>query len=317
MTKVSIIVPIYNIEDCLGKCLDSLVNQTFKDIEILCINDGSLDDSLKIVEEYEEKYPNLVFGYTKKNGGLSDARNYGLSKAQGEFVMFIDGDDYVSLDMVEKLYNKAVLGNDIVVCNYYKVWDNGKLQGCNKQYLNNYKDFITLFPMAWNKLYKRSLFNEEFKFKKGILYEDLELIPSLVLRTKKIALIDDYLYYYYQRSSSIMNQSEFNDKLLDIFKVLDSLEERFKKHNEYEEYKEELEYLNIEHLLYSASLRFVNFGEKGYKQLDKCIDIIKNKYPNFKNNKYFKNKSIKFKMICLLSYKKHFKVIKMINTLRG
>ena len=113
-----------------------------------------------------------------------------------------------------------------------------------------------------------------------------------------------------------MNQSKFNRKFLDIFTVLESLENRFIKNNKYDDYKEELEYLNVEHLLYSAGLRFVQF-EDGYELLLKCIDIINNKYKNFKNNKYYKEKSFKFKLICNLTYHKHFKLLKYISKLRG
>ncbi len=316
MKKISIIVPIYNVEKYLRKCLDSLINQSFEDYEILCINDGSTDNSQNVIDEYVEKYPNLIYGYIKENGGLSDARNYGLKKAKGDYVLFVDSDDYLANDSLDILYKKVCLGYDIVVFNFYKVWDDGKKIACYNKATNNYKDFMVVFPMATNKIFKRSLFDDEFKFKKGTLYEDLEFIPSLVLKTNRISFIDDCLYFYYQRESSIMNQSKFNRKFLDIFTVLESLENRFIKNNKYDDYKEELEYLNVEHLLYSAGLRFVQF-EDGYELLLKCIDIINNKYKNFKNNKYYKEKSFKFKLICNLTYHKHFKLLKYISKLRG
>ncbi len=314
--KISIIVPIYNVEDYLEKCLDSLVNQTFNDYEILCINDGSPDNSQKIIEKYEKKYPNLVFGFKKENGGLSDARNYGLSKAKGDYVLFIDSDDYIEKNTLEILYSEVVKGYDIVSFNFNKIWDDGKIVPCINQKIDDYKKFMIAFPMACNKIFKRKLFDDEFKFKKGILYEDLEFIPSLVLKTNKISSIDNYLYYYYQRKGSIMNQNKFNNRLLDIFTVLNSLEDRFIKNNKYNEYYEELQYLNVEHLLYSAGLRFSVFKD-GKKHLEKCNDIINSKYRNFKNNKYYKEKSFKFKLICNLTYHKHYKLLKLISKLKG
>ena len=316
MTKISIIVPVYNIEKEVHKCLDSLVNQNFDDYEIVIVNDGSTDNSQSIIDNFKKKYPKIVKSYKKKNGGLSDARNYGLKKASGDYIVFVDGDDYISSDLLQAVYKKAQEGYDIVSFNYSKVWDDGSIQNFYNPFISNYRDFIVNFPMAWNKLYKRTLFDEEFMFKKGIYYEDLELIPAFVLKTNKIAFVEDSLYFYYQRSNSIMNQNVFNDKLLDIFKVLNSLEKRFKKHGKYNFYRDELEYLNIEHLLYSAGLRFSLFGQMGKLYINKARAIIKKNYPEFKKNKYFKEKSLKFKIVCLLTYHGHIHVLKMLNSLK-
>ena len=122
--KVSIIVPVYNVEAYLERCLDSLVNQTLQDIEIIVVNDGTKDNSQAIIDEYVKNYPGKVYGYIKENGGLSDARNYGIPYAKGEYVAFVDSDDYVDVTMYEKLYNKAVeQGSEMVVCGYFKVDD--------------------------------------------------------------------------------------------------------------------------------------------------------------------------------------------------
>ena len=122
MIKVSIIVPVYGVEEWLSRCLDSLVNQTLNDIEIIVVNDGSPDNSQAIIDEYERKYPDMVKGYQKENGGLSDARNYGMKYATGEYIAFVDSDDYVDLAMYEKLYLKAKEDNaDAVTCAYFKV----------------------------------------------------------------------------------------------------------------------------------------------------------------------------------------------------
>ena len=116
MIKVSVIVPVYNVEKYLEKCLDSLVNQTLKEIEIIIVNDGSPDNSHKIIDKYTKKYKNIK-AYLKENGGLSDARNYGLKKASGEYIAFLDSDDFVKEDMYQKMYEKAKSGNfDMIVC---------------------------------------------------------------------------------------------------------------------------------------------------------------------------------------------------------
>lgn len=124
MKKVSVIVPVYNVEKYLERCLNSLVNQTLQDIQIIVVNDGSPDNSQEIIDRFEKEYPDKLKGYIKENGGLSDARNYGMQFVEGEYVAFVDSDDYVDETMYEKLYNKAIEeDSELVVCGYYKVND--------------------------------------------------------------------------------------------------------------------------------------------------------------------------------------------------
>ena len=120
MPKVSVIVPVYNVEKYIQKCLNSLVKQTLEDIEIIIINDGSKDNSFYIIKEFEKKYENKIKYFEKENGGSADARNQGILHATGDYIAFLDPDDYVELDIYEKMYNKAIEENsDIVECNFY------------------------------------------------------------------------------------------------------------------------------------------------------------------------------------------------------
>ena len=312
MAKVSIIVPVYNTEKYLDKCLNSLVNQTLKDIEIIVVNDESPDNSQKIIDKYNKKYKNIK-SYIKKNGGLSDARNFGIKKATCEYIVFIDSDDYVDITLIEKLYNHAIDNKlDIVVCNSAMVYEDSDKQitlESNLGYSNdNVKNYLISRPAAWNKIFKKELF-DDISFKKGIYYEDLELTPKLVKNTKKIGFISDTLYFYLQRGNSIMHQSEFNEKLLDIFKVLES-----NKKELLNEYPEEIEYMHITHLLRTATLRFLDY-EDTYKYLDKINNIMKNDFPNWKENIYFKKSSWKLRLLCKLAYKKQYSILKLIKKL--
>ena len=133
MIKVSVIVPVYNVENYLVKCLDSLVHQTLKDIEIIVVNDGSPDNSQNIIDTYVKKYPKKIKAFSKKNGGQGSARNYGLKYAKGEYIAFVDSDDYVDLDMFFKMYNKAKEDNsDIVICGNKNISLDGKIIGIEK-----------------------------------------------------------------------------------------------------------------------------------------------------------------------------------------
>ena len=308
MIKVSVIVPVYNVEEYLEKCLDSLINQTLKDIEIIVVNDGSLDNSQDIIDRYTKKYKKIK-SYIKDNGGLSDTRNYGIKQAIGEYISFVDSDDYIDKTMLEKMYQKAKKDNlYIVVCNSVNVYETGnniEIKS-NLNYSNDLvKNYLISPPMACTKIYKRTLFNK-MAFKINIFYEDLELTPKLVKLTKKIDFIDEGLYYYYQRSGSIMKQKEFNTRLLDIFDVLDSNKNVLLK-----EYPEEIEYMYITHLLRTGTLRFLEYSN--YNELiDKIIKTTKENFPNWKQNKYYQKSSKKLKLLCLLAYHKQIFLLKLI-----
>ena len=174
MVKVSIIVPIYKVEKYLKRCLESLVSQTFQEIEIICVNDGSPDQSQKIVDEYVEKYPHLVKGYLKENGGLSDARNYGLNLASGDYVAFIDSDDWVEPEMIEKMYRAAREQEaDLVICDFVMDWETKEkeslyISGIRQESTDFMRNVLLSGPSAWNKLYKKDLFlKTDIRYPKG------------------------------------------------------------------------------------------------------------------------------------------------------
>ena len=300
--KVSVIVPVYNVEAYLDKCLKSLVDQTLKEIEIIIVNDGSKDNSEKIIEKYKEKYPEKIKYYKKENGGLSSARNYGLKYAIGEYVAFVDSDDYVDLKMYQKMINLANLENsNIVVAGTEAIYkDHKKIIPASYNISKNYKNYLISAPMACNKIFKRQLFKDDFLFKEGIWYEDLELIPTLILKTKKISFLEEPLYKYMQRNGSIMNQETFNEKILDIYKVLNNIVEKFQKYKQYEDFQTEIEYLYIEHLLYSSALRLSMFKVEGKKYLKEFKKLMQEKFPNWQKMSILKRKVINLKLFVYL-----------------
>lgn len=311
MIKVSIIVPVYNVEKYLKKCLDSLVNQTLENIEILVINDGSLDKSQLIIDEYLSKYPSIVKAFTKENGGQASARNLGIENALGEYIGFVDSDDWVEQDMYEKLYNFAVNKNlDIVTCYLYKIINNEKIKDeYGKRILqDNIKNYILTESSPVNKIIKRDIFkNNNVRFLENHIYEDLAMIPTLALYTNKIGGINEYLYNYLIRENSTMNQTQYNNKLEDIFAVMDYLYSKFRC----TPYKQELEYLYIVHLLHGASLRFLKF-KQGKEQIVKISEIMFDKFKDWRKNKYYKKKGIKYKIVCNLFYYKKINLAKLL-----
>ena len=205
--KVSVIVPVYKVEQYISKCLDSLVNQTLEDMEIIVVNDGSPDNSEKIIKDYAKKYKNIKY-LKKENGGLSSARNFGLKHAIGEYIGFVDSDDYVDKRMYQMMYEKAIESSaDLVVCDLNYVYEDKE----EKAYSNIKTDTTdiksimnNIYPAAWNKLYKKELFDNEVYFKEGVWYEDVEFIYRLLPYVNKIGVVHEHFYKYIQRENSII-----------------------------------------------------------------------------------------------------------------
>ncbi|WP_181902154.1 glycosyltransferase family 2 protein [Thalassotalea euphylliae] len=235
---ISIIVPIYNVEEYLDDCLSSIANQTDLNFEALLINDGSTDKSGLIAEKYCQKYPELFSYHYKTNGGLSDARNFGIQKAQGEYLMFLDSDDYLASNTLQKV-NQVIKDSTIDVLCFgmvevdelgHKLRDippcsDGK-QGTIQKSENSYL-YSKMLPNACNKLIKSSLFSDHnIAFPKGLWYEDLATIPKIVYEANQVEVINSGLYFYRNRDGAITKT--FSLKVMDIYEVLEDLDNYFK-----------------------------------------------------------------------------------------
>lgn len=223
MPLISIIVPVYKVEKYLRKCIDSILQQTLKDFELILVNDGSPDSCGSICDEYA-KVDSRIRVIHKKNGGLSDARNSGIEIAQGRYLGFIDSDDYIENDMYEVLYNNIVSNNaDIAVCGYYDCYKNTIIPRGNsgKISIKNTEESVEMLkkmlPVAWNKLYKREIF-KDIRYPYGKFNEDTFIIIDILMNCKKMVYIDIPKYYYLKRKNSIMKNS-FNVKQLDIIEA--------------------------------------------------------------------------------------------------
>lgn len=234
MIKASVIVPVYNVEKYLTKCLHSLVNQTLQEIEIIVVNDGSTDQSQTIIDQFSTDFSSKIKAYNKENGGLSDARNFGIDKCTGDYIGFVDSDDFVTPTMFEEMYALATKHEaEIVICNLQKVDEEGKITQKLTQIPNmpekidlesNFSVFSDISYFACNKIFKWDLF-EYHRFKKGIHFEDIELIPQLLLQCKTIAQTQNFHYQYLERSDSISKTHTI--KGLDILHAVESVENAF------------------------------------------------------------------------------------------
>lgn len=313
VVKVSIILPVYNVEQFLPRCLDSIVNQTLKEIECIVVNDGSPDQSQQIIDEYVKKYPHLFKPLIKENGGLSDARNYALSYVRGEYIAFVDSDDWIEPMMYEKLYQKAKEENaDLVVSDFLMEWEDrgvsNYIQGLRQQADNPFKNLLLSPASAWNKLYKTELFTKtNIRYPKGLWYEDLATTAKFMPKCHHIAYVNEAFVHYIQREGSIM--STVNPKVLDIYKAIDSIESYYKQQGIFDEYMEELAYLSIENLALFSCLRFLKL-EDGETYIKEAIDHMNRHYPGWLSNQYLSCLSKKDRFTLKLLGHKQIKLLK-------
>lgn len=234
MKKVSIIVPIYNAEEYIRRCIDSLINQTYKNIEIILLNDGSTDNTDKIIKSYKDKRINYI---KKENTGIGNTRNLGILKSTGDYIMFIDSDDYIESNAVEVLVNKALSNNyDLVVCNYYLNTPSTELKISFPDTIDNTNikdnpDVLTDINYApWNKIYHKRLFlNDNNRFIEGIKYEDAPFVIECICASKKIGFTSEYLFHYVmQKSGETITRDE---RIFDIFKICEIIDEKVTKYN--------------------------------------------------------------------------------------
>lgn len=231
---VSIIVPIYKVEKFLNECIESIISQTYANIEVILVDDGSPDGSGIIADEWQKK-DSRVKVIHKTNGGISSARNAGIKIAKGDYIFFVDSDDYIAPDCIEKLLEAVEEENaDISSCKFYSFWQDACII---ESRLPNERTIITpevyleriyiygLYTVVWNKLYKRHLF-EDTLFEEGRLNEDAIIIAKLMTRVNKIVHLSEALYYYRQRKSGIM-QGQKRDVIAasEIRWITDNIEE--------------------------------------------------------------------------------------------
>ena len=296
MPEISVVVPVYNVRDYLRKNIESILAQTFTDYELILVNDGSKDDSLSILREYEQKDPRITV-IDKPNGGLSDARNAGMAIASGKYIQFIDSDDFVEPQLLEKCRQKLEeTGADIVIFDIYQYFlATGKKEIIANTYdasgvysiRTNPELIVNIQNCAWNKMYKLSLFKDnDIIYPWGCYYEDLGTTYRLLARCDKVAFINEPLYDYLQdRPGNITHQFNFS-----VYHVLDMVKltlDDYKNLGIYETYYEELKCLGARNILECLKkTRNVNDKKMTEKFVQVCFWYIKNNWPEFPKCRY-------------------------------
>ena len=239
MEKVSVIVPLYNAEKYLKRCLDSIICQTYSNLEIIVIDDFSSDDSYKTALDYSKLDSRIKVYKNKVNSGAGFTRNFGLSVASGDYISFIDSDDYIENNFVESMLNKIIQEkSDMCICDIFVRYPDSSKDVRSKACtgLNDIYDILNngLVASPCNKLFKKKLF-DNFSFCEGIMNEDVATIIPILILANKISYVDDTYYNYNQNDESVQN-SRLSEKRLDIFKAIDVLESRIRNLPNYNEY---------------------------------------------------------------------------------
>lgn len=287
--KISVIVPIYNVEKYLIQCINNIINQTYKNLEIILVDDGSPDNCGVICDEYSNKDERIKVIH-KKNGGLSDARNAGLEIATGDFISFVDGDDWIDTDTYEIMMNNIMMYNaDIVVCNINYVYNEKskpKYDEENIHIFNSEEAMNELIhdglvqAVVWNKIYKKELL-DNMQFKVGKLNEDEFFTYKICAKAEKIVYIPNTLYQYRQRANSIMGT--YSPKRLDgveaLYERLQFIQLNFPKlYN-----KEKIIFCNICIYNYQMLLKYDIDNDKAKRYLTSCRKNIRFKISDLKN----------------------------------
>lgn len=292
LPKVSVIIPCYNCEKTIERTLDSLSAQTLKEIEVILVNDGSTDQTKEVIEAYQQSHPEFpLVTYHKENEGVAEARNYGLSKVNGEYVGFLDSDDYADEKMFETLYNKAKEDNaQVVVSNFY--WENSNGTKIEKEgpYQGGKEMVIHLFATLWNKIYQTEFLRSlDIEFPYGKRYEDACYLYCMAPHVERISFVDEPFVHYVQQPQSITHTN--NDQVKNMIDVFQTILFYYKKHGLEEEYHDELEYIHVKFFLGNSFLRSARIQDKNDRKhtIELGWNLLNKEFPNWHQNPYLKS----------------------------
>ena len=308
---LSVIIPVYNAEKYLFSCLKSVfkaVALSKVSTEVILVDNDSTDGSLLAAKKFAKEAPLKIQVLECHTKGAAAARNYGVSKASGKYIWFVDADDKISDHSIKLLVCEAEKTRaDIVMMGTTRIYPDG-----HSDYLSavkpsepNYKSrFVRYGAGPWQFLFLRSWWTSHgFSFKEGIIHEDMEMISSLILYTDRFSAVDKPLYIYYQNDDSVLHKASWDPHYLDIFPALSGLFTRFKEAGAVEKYHDELEWFFIWNLLIDSSRDFAKFreGRVGFK---KSREILKKYFPNWRKNRFLREKPLKLRIRVKLNYRK-------------
>lgn len=306
MRKLSVIIPVYNVEEYLAKCLDSVLVETEEPYEIILVNDGSTDGSGAICEEYRQRFPALITVVTTENQGLGAARDTGIEHATGEYLLFIDSDDYLAPRAMEGILATLDQEFDMLIFDAVSVLPDGReverISGCKKNgeiRLLDYPGLLLERPNAWNKLYRRSFFTKKgIFFPERVWFEDLRTVLKLYYYADTILYVPEAWYRYLLRPGSITN-SRRAERNLEIIDAIDDVVDFYREKGLLDRLWNELEYLAFHSQFLTSSVR-ANLADWRSPVQEVLMQDFLKKYPNFRQNPYIKGMSRGHKLLTFL-----------------
>ena len=309
MPAISIIIPVFNAEKYLKKCIDSVIQSLGKiKGEILLIDNNSSDNSLALCRKYTTKYPELISTSQCIAPGAAAARNFGASKAKGKYIWFIDADDWISENAITELLLKADKTEpDLIMMGAKRIYSDGHQDYLSSisPYEPGYRSRFVRYGLGpWQVAIRRQWWLDHgFTFKEGFIHEDMELMSALILYADEFASINEPLYFYSQNEESVLHRKQFNPHIFDIFPALEGLYDRFNKASAEQKYHDELEWFFIWNLLIDSAKDFAQFPE-GRPGFQRSREMLNDYFPNWRKNRFLKQKPLKLQIRVRLNYKK-------------
>ncbi len=321
--KLSIIIPVYNVEKYLRKCLDSVIYPELDDYEIIAVDDGSTDSSRDILSEYATAHPHLIRFVHKKNSGQGPARNTGVELALGEYICFVDSDDYLLPGAIPELLELCTGEYDIYFFDCESVNEEGRtlnyIAGASLEdtfSLESSPQLLLSNPGPWNKLIRKRLITDnEIYFPARVWYEDLHTVPKYFLHARSCCRISKPYYRYLQREGSTMNNRN-TLRNLEIIGAIDELCTYFRAHGAYETFKNELEYLAFYHQYICAVVR-VCLADRRSSVADRLRASFFDAFPDYKENPYVKTAPVKYKLLDTLIKLRRYDAVAFIMSINS
>ena len=282
---ISVIIPVYNNEKWFERCIESVINQTYNNLEIIIINDCSTDNIEDIILKYRDLDNRIIYIKNDENKGVSYSRNKGIEISNSNYIYFLDSDDYIEKDAIETLYNN-IKPTDTYCC---MLGGFKEVDGVRKEAHRKIEDLELLkSPSVCVRLFNKRMIEESrIRFSNIKVGEDLEFVFKLLIFNNNVTYVDKALFTYVIHNDSSIRS--YTDEQLDTIKAIDSIVKYAKDNNKYEEFKERIEYVAVDHILVGTISRILNMSNYKESSIEECIDYINNNYPNWKENRFVKD----------------------------
>lgn len=322
--RFSVIVPVYNVADYLPECMESLLEQSCRDYEIILVDDGSTDSSGQLCDQYRDAAPERVRVIHQQNGGLGAARNAGMEQARGEYLLFVDSDDTVSRDTLACLSAQIDrTGADMYVFGYFFWYDTrmvpgqeSSLVGLEPFTLREHPEVLMEQPSAWCRVCRRELYMDHgFRFPGRVWYEDLRTTAKLLTKCESIVVLPDRLYLYRQREGSIMRSPNLR-RNLEIIEAMEDLRLYFEQQDLMAAYGRWVCALAIEHLLMAATVRVAKADPES-ELLGELREYMDTRFPLWRENPYVRQQTLLRRFALYLIEHRSYRLLGWLFRMKG